>query len=129
MHDVFIRYLDRIDTYIPEKGRLFTWMLNIARNLSIDRLRSREINDEMKTTRVGDYVHFEKQGGTSETFVEGIGVPDLLQRLPEEQRFVVYNLYFNGYSHSELSKEFNIPLGTVKTRLRLGMQELRNLLT
>jgi RNA polymerase sigma factor (sigma-70 family) len=59
--------------------------------------------------------------------VDSIGVKDILTVLPEEQKFVVDHLYFKGYSQSELAEEFDIPLGTVKTRLRLAMKQLRSI--
>jgi RNA polymerase sigma factor (sigma-70 family) len=103
-------------------------MLNIARNQAIDKTRSKEISNEQKTSGIEKVVSRIDQQEFSETPVEGIGLKELLKKLPEEQKFVVEYLYFQGYSQSELAEEFNIPLGTVKTRLRLAMQHLRTTL-
>jgi RNA polymerase sigma factor (sigma-70 family) len=128
LQDVFIKIWERFNSYNAAKGKLFTWMLNIARNQAIDKTRSKEISNEQKTSGIEKVVSRIDQQEFSETPVEGIGLKELLKKLPEEQKFVVEYLYFQGYSQSELAEEFNIPLGTVKTRLRLAMQHLRTTL-
>jgi RNA polymerase sigma-70 factor (ECF subfamily) len=128
LQDVFIKIWDRFDNYDASKGKLFTWMLNIARNQAIDKTRSKEISKEQKTSGIENVVSRIDSEEYVEQRVEGIGVKDILKNLPQEQKFVVEYLYFQGYSQSELAEEFNIPLGTVKTRLRLAMQQLRTTL-
>ncbi len=128
LQDVFVKIWDKIESYDTSKGRLFTWMLNIARNHAIDKTRSKEINKEKKTSGIGNVVSKIDNQEYIEQRVEGIGVKDILKPLPEEQKFIVEKLYFEGYSQSEVAEEFNIPLGTVKTRLRLAMQQLRSTL-
>jgi RNA polymerase sigma factor (sigma-70 family) len=128
LQDTFLRIWDRIETYDATKGRLFTWMLNIARNLAIDKTRSKEISKDRKTDDIDDLVNKIDRKEQAEQNVETIGLKEVLTRLPEEQKFVVEYLYLKGYTQSELADEFNIPLGTVKTRLRLAMIELRTIL-
>lgn len=128
LQDVFIKIWDKIEGYDSSKGRLFTWMLNIARNQAIDKTRSKEISKEKKTSGIENVVSRIDRDEYVEQIVEGIGVRDILKPLSEEQKFVVEKLYFEGYSQSEVAEEFNIPLGTVKTRLRLAMQLLRSTL-
>jgi RNA polymerase sigma factor (sigma-70 family) len=128
LQDVFIKIWDKFESYDPAKGKLFTWMLNVARNQAIDKSRSKEISKDQKTSGLENFVNRIDNEEYIEQKVEGIGVRDILNVLPEEQKFVVEYLYFQGYSQSELAEEFNIPLGTVKTRLRLAMQQLRNTL-
>jgi RNA polymerase sigma factor (sigma-70 family) len=127
LQDVFLKIWERFDGYDQTKGRLFTWMLNIARNHAIDKTRSKEISTANRTTGLEKFVSNTDQPFLEQN-VDDIGVIEILKNLPDEQRFVVDYLYFRGYTHSEVSEEFNIPLGTVKTRLRLAMQHLRNLL-
>lgn len=119
---------DKIESYDPAKGRLFTWMLNLAKNQAIDKVRSKEISRENKTGGLENFVSGFNKGEFSEQKIEGIGVKEILTALSEDQRFIVDQLYFKGYSQSELAEEFNIPLGTVKTRLRLAMKQLRLIL-
>jgi RNA polymerase sigma factor (sigma-70 family) len=128
MQDAFIKIWERFDSYDETKGKLFTWMLNISRNQAIDKTRSKEISKESKTRDIDNLVNNIDERNSSEIPIEAIGVREILKNLPEDQQFVVDYLYFKGYSQSELADEFNIPLGTVKTRLRLAMQHLRTTL-
>lgn len=127
LQDAFLRFWDKIDTYDSGKGRLFTWMLNVARNLAIDKTRSKEISQQLKTGDIENFVRAIDRQEFGVLSVDTIGLPETLNRLPEEQRFVVEHLYLKGYTQSELAEESGIPLGTIKTRLRLGMIELRKL--
>jgi RNA polymerase sigma-70 factor (ECF subfamily) len=127
LQDVFLKIWDKIYNYDPERGKLFTWMLNIARNQAIDKTRSKEISKEGKTSGIENLVSKIDSQEFVEQAIEGIGVKEILKGLPEEQKFVVEQLYFQGYSQSELAEEFSIPLGTVKTRLRLAMNQLRSI--
>jgi RNA polymerase sigma-70 factor (ECF subfamily) len=128
LQDVFLKIWDRIETYDAEKGKLFTWMLNIARNQAIDKTRSKEFSKGKKTDDIETLVSKVDKSDFTETKIEGIGLQELLKRLPEEQRFVIDHHYLKGYTQVEMAEEFNLPLGTVKTRMRLAMIALRNLL-
>jgi RNA polymerase sigma factor (sigma-70 family) len=125
LQDVFLKIWDRFGSYDETKGRLFTWLVNVARNQAIDKMRSKEIVKEQKTGALEKVVNRIDNQDYIELSVEAIGLKEVLKELPEEQRFVVDYLYLRGYTQSELAEEFNIPLGTVKTRLRLAMQQLR----
>ena len=128
LQDVILKIWDKIQSYDPAKGKLFTWMLNLARNQAIDKIRSKEINKGRKTDDISNLVNRIDNAENTEQSVDSIGLKEVLDRLPESQRLVVELLYLKGYTQSELADEFNIPLGTVKTRLRLGMIELRSIL-
>lgn len=128
LQDAFLRIWDRIDNYDKAKGRLFTWMLNIARNLAIDKTRSKEISKDKKTDDIDLLVNRIDRKEQAEQNIELIGIKEVLGKLSEDQKFVVEYLYLKGYTQSELAEESGIPLGTVKTRLRLAMIELRSLL-
>lgn len=128
LQDVFLKIWDKIDGYDPNKGKLFTWMVNIARNQAIDKTRSKEISKGKKTDDLDLLVNRFDRQENFEIPVDTIGLKEVLQKLSQDQLFVVSQLYLKGYSQSEVAEEFNIPLGTVKTRLRLAMIELRSLL-
>lgn len=128
LQDVFLKIWDKIESYDAAKGRLFTWMLNLAKNQAIDKTRSKEISRENKTGGLENFVSGVNKGEFVEQHIEAIGVRDILTGLPTDQKFIVEHLYFKGYSQSELAEEFNIPLGTVKTRLRLAMKQLRSVI-
>ncbi|GAB2627715.1 sigma-70 family RNA polymerase sigma factor [Belliella aquatica] len=124
-HDAFIKITRKIDGYDESKGRLYTWMANICRNSAIDKTRSKEFSKSSKTNTIDDFVYgLESASGTLEQ-VDGIGVKELLTVLNEEQRFVIECIYFKGYTHSEVSEEYDIPLGTVKSRIRAAVNVLK----
>lgn len=125
LQDAFLRFWDKIEVYDAAKGKLFTWMLNITRNLAIDKTRTKEFSQIRKTDGIENYVHSHEKTDAYEQKTDEIGLRELLHQLPEERRWVVEYLYFKGYSQSELAEESGIPLGTIKTRLRLAMEQLR----
>ena len=126
VQDIFLKIWNKIGMYDSKKGRLFTWMLNLTRNASIDKIRSKEIKRSAKTDSIDEYVYTIDRQNSTETSVDGIGVRELMDDLVEEQRFVLLKVYFEGFSHSEIADEYDIPLGTVKSRLRSALKHLRN---
>jgi len=93
VQDVFLKIWDKIDRYDANKGRLFTWMLNLSRNAAIDKIRSKEIKKSTKTDKVEDNVYTIDRQSNVEMSIDGIGVPELLTDLVEEQRFVKNDLF------------------------------------
>lgn len=128
LQDTFIRIWDKIHSYDQGKGKLFTWMLNIARNLAIDKLRSKEFSRKNKTDQLENSVSFINSNIYVEQKIKDTGLRDLLHSLSPEQQMIINLVYFEGYTHTEVSEEFDIPLGTVKTRLRSALIRLRKLL-
>lgn len=128
LQDIFLKIWERIASYDPSKGRLFTWMLNIARNQAIDKTRSKEMSQNRKTDDIDNLVNRLDRQESEELHIEAIGLKEVLAKLPEEQRFVIDHLYMKGYTQSEVAEEFDIPLGTVKTRTRMALKELRLIL-
>lgn len=125
VQDIFMKIWTKIDQYDPKKGRFFTWMLNMTRNAAIDKVRSKEINRSAKTDSIDDYVYTIDSQNKTELSIDSIGVKELMNDLVEEQRFILLKVYFEGFTHSEIADEFDIPLGTVKTRLRSALKHLR----
>ena len=101
-------------------------MLNIARNQSIDRTRSKEFNNRTKTTELSENVYNVRQ---VEIRMDDVGLKKTLSNLPEENRRLLELAYFQGYTQEEISKILNIPLGTVKTRIRSTIIQLRKILS
>lgn len=127
LHDTFMKIWNNFDSYNPGRGRLFTWMINIARNLAIDKTRSKEMRKQMKTTQVQDNVSTIDHKTFDTMAVDGIGIKELVKNLNEDYRLILELMYFRGYTQSEISKEYHIPLGTVKTRARSALKELRKI--
>jgi RNA polymerase sigma-70 factor (ECF subfamily) len=128
LQEVFINIWRKIEMYDAEKGRLFTWMLNIARNASIDMLRSRGYRNSRKNQSIQDNVDITGPGGTEQMSVDSIGLKKVLEKLKPEQRVLIDLSYFKGYTHEEIAQQENIPLGTVKTRIRNALIQLREIL-
>ena len=128
LQDVFINIWKKITSYDAAKGRLFTWMLNIARNAAIDRIRSRSYQDGLKNQSLTETVNTLGKNPVVEAQVNDIGLKKVISRLKEEYRTLIDLSYFQGFTHEEISKLLNIPLGTVKTRIRTALTQLRTLI-
>ncbi len=136
--DVFLRIWEKASTYQPEHGKVLTWITSITRHRAIDMLRRRSARPE--TVQPGWAVEEEGADDPPEMAAPE-NVEDLvdlaqqqqrvrkaLAQLPQDQQKALAMAFFQGYSHSELALALGEPLGTVKTRIRLGMQKLRALL-
>lgn len=124
--DVFLNVWQRPHTWSPERGQFSSWLLTVARYKAIDRLR-------MEALRSGRNVPLIDEADATAPDEADLAEHDqlraLLRHLPDEQRQVIELAYFRGMTHSELAVALNLPLGTVKTRLRAGLQKLRALLS
>ena len=126
LQEVFLSVWKKIDTYDAAKGKLFTWMLNIARNASIDVLRSRSFQNTRKNQPLAETVNWNSSFQVFQPDPETIGLYKLLEKLKEEQRVLIELAYFKGYTHEEIAEIEGLPLGTVKTRIRNALIQLRN---
>ena len=127
LQEVFVKIWQNIKLYDPSKGRLYTWMLNIARNQSIDRTRSKDFNNRSKTTELSETVYNNRQG--AEAKIDDVGLTKTLSKLPDESRKLLELAYYQGYTQEEIANMLNIPLGTVKTRIRTTIIHLRKILS
>ena len=122
-----VKIWQNADKYDPAKGRLFTWLVQVSRNLALDKIRTQKFKRQQQSETVDATV-------TNDiAFSEGMQVVDLglqnqIRRLEPKYQQIIDLMYFQGYSQSEISKEFDIPLGTVKSRAKVAMRELRRLL-
>jgi RNA polymerase sigma factor (sigma-70 family) len=128
LQEVFVNIWRRIEQYDADKGRLFTWMLNIARNASIDTLRSKSYQNSRKNQSIQDNVDTIQVKDVLQPGIDTIGLRKVLEKLKEEQRILIELAYFKGYTHEEIAELEKIPLGTVKTRIRNALIQLRGLL-
>lgn len=125
LQEVFVKIWKNIDQYDSSKGRLYTWMLNIARNMAIDTLRSKRYQQDQKTTDIENTVYTNDSSRTSFNNTDTLGLRKSVMNLKPEFRTLIDLAYFQGYTQDEISKTLNIPLGTVKTRLRNAIIELK----
>lgn len=126
LQNVFINIWRKIESYDPTKGRLFTWMLNIARNASIDEVRSKGFRDSQKNQSLSENVDI--PGAVTGPMIDDVGLKKVLTKLKGELRVLVDMSYFQGFTHEEISRALNIPLGTVKTRIRSALVQLRTMI-
>ena len=128
LQEVFINIWRKIESYDPVKGRLFTWMLNIARNASIDTLRSRGFQNTRKNQSLQDKKDWPLAAKPDWGSIDNIGLKRTVERLKKEHRVLIDLAYFKGYTHEEIAEIEDIPLGTVKTRIRNALMQLREYL-
>lgn len=126
LQDSFVKIWKNIESYNAEKGTLFTWILNIARNTAIDKTRSQDFKIRMKTKPL-EGISVDKQTSIR-TEVEHIGLNKVVDNLKPEYKEVIDIIYFKGYTHTEAAEELKLPLGTVKTRVKIALRELRKLI-
>ena len=124
LQDTFVKVWRNGTSYDTTKGRLFTWMVNIARNTAIDATRTAHFQQRRKTGSLDPLVH--NPGGHAVN-PEHIGVREIVGRLDEKYRLLIELMYFQGYTQEEAAEETGIPIGTIKTRLRYAIGELRRL--
>ena len=122
LQEVFVKIWRQIDSYDAKKGRLFTWMLNIARNASIDTIRSKGFQNSRANRELTENVY--ESAGSVETKTDTIGLRKIVAQLKEDWRVLVELSYFQGYTQDEIAGILQIPLGTVKTRMRSALQQL-----
>ncbi len=124
LQDTFLKIWSKIDSYNEQKGRLYTWMHKIARNLALDKIRSKEFVKMGITDTITDNIksssEFQVDNQLNKIFSE-----DLLKHLNDDQAFIIRLMYFQGYTGEDVSKKHSIPLGTVKSRVRAALKKLR----
>ncbi len=126
LQDSFVKIWKNIDRYDSTKGSFYTWMLNVARNTAIDFLRK---NKKELKTEIQDWESTVSVQNAVQQNTSTIGLQKLVENLVPEQQVIIEYLYFKGYTQQEVSDELELPLGTVKTRTRLAMRELRKYFT
>ena len=125
LQETFVKIWNSFSSYSADKGRLFTWMVNIARNLAIDKIRSKDFKNQAKNHELENNVTFIDEQRNTVYKPELMGIKDLVATLKPEQKSILDLVYFKGYTHVEAADELGIPLGTIKTRLRMAIIELR----
>lgn len=128
LQEVFVKIWKNIETYNQSKGRLYTWMLNITRNTSIDKLRSKGFNNSQKNLSSDNFVHLLDDSNKLTNKIDSIGIRDFVNKLKPKCIQLIDLLFFKGFTQQEASEELEIPLGTVKTQNRMCMNDLRNYL-
>ncbi|WP_179020234.1 RNA polymerase sigma factor [Winogradskyella forsetii] len=127
MQDVFIKAWHKSDTYSSKKGRFFTWILNIARNAAIDKTRSKAFKQSKQNLHADYFVDIIAGHDNLDDSTDAIGIKKFVTQLGEKCKAVIELLYFKGFTQKEASEELQMPIGTVKTRNRNCIKQLRDM--
>lgn len=127
--DTFMKVWKQSARWDSDKGVLTSWLLTIARYTAIDRLRQEQRQTAPQMVSIDAIVSPEAEEGQPEDIIlrDGVVLRHLLTQIPQEQAQVIEMGFFQGLTHTELAERLDQPLGTIKTRARLGLQKLRAL--
>ncbi|MCH8346117.1 MAG: sigma-70 family RNA polymerase sigma factor [Chloroflexi bacterium] len=129
--EIFVRLWRKPESYVAERGRFLTWLISVTRNRAVDEIRSRGRRLRHETASPEEQEREIPAGEANDPALnaqlaeQARTVRAALTELPPEQRQVIELAYFGGLTQQEISDQLDQPLGTVKTRIRLGMQKLR----
>ncbi|EOR95404.1 RNA polymerase sigma-70 factor [Arcticibacter svalbardensis MN12-7] len=126
LQDTFVKAWNSFNSYDASKGKLFTWISNIARNSAIDKLRSKDFRNHSNIDKIENNVYAIDEQQYVEINSDGMGVRELVEKLKPQDKVILDLIYFKGYTHVEVSDELHLPLGTVKTRLRSAINTLKS---
>lgn len=135
VQEIFLRIWRKPESYLPQRGRFSTWLTSVTRNRAVDEIRSRrrrfrhEAASPEEQEREFPGPETDDPALTAQMSDQRRLILAALSGLPAEQRQVIELAYFGGLTQQEIAEKLSQPLGTVKTRIRLGMQKLRAALT
>lgn len=127
MQDVFIKAWNNAESYSSNKGRFFTWILNIARNAAIDKIRSKTFKQTKQNLDADFFVDIITSNDNLESKTDAIGIKKYVTQLSEKCKVIIEFLYFKGFTQKETAETLEIPVGTIKTRNRNCIQKLRDM--
>ena len=133
VQDVFLQAWNKADSYQRDKGTVYTWLVTMMRNRAIDRLRSKGFKQHIKSVDVENIMLFSETKSSnphaSVVMTEHQQlVISALKQLPKDHQQIFALSYYEGFSQSEIAEKLSIPLGTVKSRMRKGLQMMRSML-
>lgn len=128
LQNVFLKIWSNFYSYNEEKGRLFTWMLNIARNSAIDYTRSRQNKMNLKNYSSDKLVNEINKVHVNNVSYDHIGLKKVLTELKQDHQTIIDLVYYKGYTQVEIAQKLNLPFGTVKTKVRQAIITLRRII-
>lgn len=132
--DVFVRLWQRPQAFVSARGRFVSWLMSVTRNRSVDELRAQSRRYRREAPGIDSVEdppgvpadrYFDEPLRAAQMQEEQISVRNAMASLPAEQKIALELAYFGGLTQQEIALRLHEPLGTVKTRIRLGMQKLR----
>jgi len=134
LQNVFIKIWENAESYASRKGSVYSWITAITRNLAIDKIRSKEYRDGLQKSEasedVAGYDSPADRNGLQSILLDETAerVTKAMNQIPPEQKLVIEMSFFEGMTHTEISEALELPLGTIKTRMRQGLIKLHRLL-
>lgn len=122
VQETMIRVWHKADQYQPSLSAPSTWVFTIARNLRVDRVKRERVQQDIDATPLSDDA---AQAQANEDRSDAVAMLQQIEQLPQEQNQVLQLMYLHGMTQSEISRQLKLPLGTVKSRVRLAYQTLR----
>jgi len=134
LQEIFVKIWNKAESFDPERGNAYSWIVTLARNQAIDRIRSKGYKSQEKQSVSIHQPLFSLEGDKHDPMETTIFsdraelVKKALGQIPEAQSEVIKIAYYRGMTQREIADYLDIPLGTVKTRTRQGMMKLKNIL-
>lgn len=134
LQDVFVGLWNKAESFDARRGAAGSWLMRLCRNRCIDAFRKRQVDRTRFTAeRAADFDQIDDRTVADPATIASLNeaqsaINQAMSRLPEDQQRAIGMAYFDGLSQSEIAAQLRVPLGTVKTRIRLGMMKLRDLL-
>lgn len=128
LQDVMIKIWEKIDTYNSDKGRFYTWIVNIARNAAIDKYRSKAYKKQRENLSTDNFVDILEGSYNLGKLTNAIGIEAFVKKLKPKCIKIIDLLFYKGFTNKEAAEDLSIPLGTLKTRNRACINDLRTLL-
>jgi RNA polymerase sigma-70 factor (ECF subfamily) len=124
LQETFVKIWRQAATYDPLKGRLYTWMLQIARNSALDWVKTKKYKASQQNQELSEAVYEISKAGINP---DSIGLRGIVAAMKKEHRELIELAYFKGLTQEEMAESLHLPLGTVKTRLRAALVQLRKI--
>ncbi len=126
LQDVFVKIWNKGSQFDSEKGRLYTWMMRIARNTALNYMASKAHKKKDLIQSDSNLVYLTDTGGFN-TQVDSMDILEVMKRLDDKYQSIVKLIYLEGYTQKEVSDQLRIPIGTVKSRVRIALREMRKI--
>jgi RNA polymerase sigma factor (sigma-70 family) len=128
LQEAFLKIWNNIDSYDETKGKLYTWMRRITNNLTLDTIKSKLHKQQSKVVDNELAVAHVQGANNINERLNSLDLQKKLDTLDPRQRVIIDMSYFQGYTQEEIAKELDMPVGTVKTRIRTAIIALRKIL-
>ncbi len=134
LQTIFFQIWNSASTFDKTKGTAYSWIITMSRNRALDKLRSKSFKQAKQFSHDVEILHLKDDKSVSNLDAAIANeraemLKNAMSQIPEEQKSVLTLAYFEGYTQTEISEKLNIPLGTVKTRIRQALTKLEKILT